>query len=198
MFALRFAALALPFSVLVAPSHAVRPLAFAPDSTWTADPVHSSAEFDVVHLGITHVKGTIPITTVQAQVAGGQTVPSSISATLDVGGVSTNNVKRDADLKSEHFFDAAKYPTITFASTKVSPMGADSTFTIEGTLTLHGVTKPVTLSAHFDGRANAMGAPRVAYRATTTLDRRDYGMTYGTMFAGTNVVISLSIEAASK
>jgi polyisoprenoid-binding protein YceI len=201
MSALRVAPLAASLVLLTAaaPTAHRATLGTASDSTWTADPVHSSAEFDVVHLGITHVKGTIPIASIQATVPGGAVAPSGIQATLDVNGVSTNNAKRDADLRSDHFFDVAHYPTIAFQSTQVSTVGADSTFTISGTLTMHGVTKPVTLKAHFDGRIAGMdGHPRAAYRATTTVDRRDFGMTYGLPVAGASVTISLSVEAASK
>jgi polyisoprenoid-binding protein YceI len=170
----------------------------AADTVWVADTSHSSAEFDVLHMGISHVRGTIPITSAQATIPAGQTRPSSIQATLDVSRIDTHQSRRDNDLRSDHWFDVAKYPTITFASTGVSGT-SDSTFTIAGTLTMHGVTKPVTLQATFDGRGPGMkGEPHVAYTAATTIDRRDFGMVGGTPVVGNAITISLAIEAAAR
>jgi polyisoprenoid-binding protein YceI len=165
---------------------------------WVADTSHSSAEFDVLHLGISHVRGTIPITSAEATTPAGQTRPSSVQATLDIARIDTHQSRRDNDLRSDHWFDVAKYPTMTFASTDVKGT-SDSTFLITGNLTLHGVTKPVTLQATFGGRGPGMkGEPHVAYTATTTIDRRDFGMGGGVPVVGTAITISLSIEAATR
>jgi len=167
----------------------------AADTVWAADTGHSSAEFDVTHFGISHVKGTIPIVSARATLPAGAHRPSSIEATLDVRRIDSHNTRRDNDLRSDHWFDVAKYPTITFASTSVSGT-SDSSFTIAGNLTVHGVTKPVTLAASFSGRAtDQRGVAHIAYTATTTIDRRDFGLTGNPSVVGTSITITLSIEA---
>jgi polyisoprenoid-binding protein YceI len=187
-----------PHAALVAAFLGVAHPQPAADTVWVADTSHSSAEFDVLHLGISHVRGTIPITSAQATIPPGQTRPSSIQATLDVSRIDTHQSKRDNDLRSDHWFDVTKYPTITFASTSVSG-ASDSAFTIAGNLTIHGVTKPVTLQATFGGRGPGMkGEPHVAYTAATTIDRRDFGLIGGGPVVGTAITISLSIEAAAR
>ena len=92
---------------------------FAADQgqTWVADPRHSSAEFTISHLGIAHVRGVIPI--VSATIVGSPQLPARVDATLDASGIDTRNDTRDGDLKSPHFFDASRYPTLTFASTSI-------------------------------------------------------------------------------
>jgi len=168
------------------------------DTVWVADTSHSSAEFDVLHMGISHVRGTIPIIVAQATIPGGQTLPRSVEATLDASRIDTHQAKRDADLRSDHWFDVSKYSTITFVSSGITRT-SDTAFTIAGNLTIHGVTKPVTLQATYGGRGAGMrGEPHVAYTAVTTIDRRDFGMTGGGPVVGTAITISLAIEAAAR
>jgi polyisoprenoid-binding protein YceI len=175
--------------------HAPAPSLAAADTVWAADTGHSSAEFDVTHFGISHVKGTIPIVSALATIPAGAHRPSSITATLDLRRVDTHNTRRDNDLRSDHWFDVAKFPTMTFASTSVSGT-SDSAFAIVGSLTFHGVTKPVTLAATFSGRAaDQQGRAHIAYTATTTIDRRDFGLTGNPTVVGTTIGITLEIEA---
>jgi len=171
------------------------PAPAAADTVWAADTGHSSAEFDVTHFGISHVKGTIPIVSALATIPAGGHRPSSIQATLDLRRVDTHNTRRDNDLRSDHWFDVAKFPTMTFASTSVTGT-TDSAFTIAGSLTFHGVTKPVTLAATFSGRAaDQQGRAHIAYTATTSIDRRDFGLTGSPSVVGTTIGITLEIEA---
>ncbi|HLN47282.1 MAG TPA: YceI family protein [Magnetospirillaceae bacterium] len=194
------AASALAFSAFVLS----RPAVALADITWSIDPGHSLAEFSVVHLAITHVRGSILIQqgSIVSATADGQ--PSSINATLDASSIDTRNQDRDNDLKSPNWLDVSKYPTLTFKSTNIVP-GANGTFAATGDLTLHGVTKPVTLQGHVDGTStDGRGHPRVAYSASTTIKRQDFGLNWaqqtpgGTFVAGDNVDISLTIEAVTK
>lgn len=163
--------------------------------TWSADPVHSFAQFTATHFGISHVIGIIPIKSAVISAPQSPALPASISATLDATGVDTRNDMRDGDLKSPHFFDVAQYPTITFTSTAVTPIDA-KTFTVDGNLTLHGVTKPVVLKATFLGQTvDPRGHARAAYEATTTIKRSDFGMTYGPLIVGDDVAIDIDVEA---
>jgi polyisoprenoid-binding protein YceI len=168
-----------------------------PPQTWAADPRHSSAQFTITHLGISHVRGVIPIASAVVVGASPQ-LPTHVDATLDANGVDTRNDTRDADLRSPHFFDTARYPTMTFTSTSISPIDAKN-FTLTGNLTLHGVTRPVTLKAAFLGQmVGEHGDAHVAYEATGSIKRSDFGMTYGPLVVGDDVDIDIDIEALAR
>jgi polyisoprenoid-binding protein YceI len=167
--------------------------------TLTGDPNHTGAEFVVTHLGISHVHGTIPVTSWTAT-TGADDVPTTVSATLDARGIDTKSADRDSDLRGSDWFDVAKYPTITFKSTAVE-RAAGGAFKLSGTLTLHGVTKPVTLDGKVEGAlVDSKGRRHVGYSATTTIDRRDFGLTWGktapggAFIAGNDVTIALNAE----
>ena len=165
---------------------------------YTIDQAHTQAQFTIVHLAISKVHGQIPIASGTAEI-GDNELPSSVNATLDVTKLDTHDAKRDSDLKGPDFFDAAKYPTITFVSTKIAGTPAD--FTMTGNLTLHGVTKPVTLTGKVEGRVtDGRGRHHIAYTAATTFDRREFGMNWGNfsggaLIAGYDVTIDLEVDA---
>ncbi len=121
----------------------------AQTSSWTIDPAHSSAGFQIRHLGVSTVRGSITGAKGTVQVDEKEVTKSSVNATLETATVSTSNDARDKHLKSPDFFDAAKSPQITFKSTGFSNAGGKLQMT--GDLTLNGVTKPVTLDV--DGPA---------------------------------------------
>lgn len=163
--------------------------------TWSVDPVHSTAQFTARHFGIVPVIGTIPIVKASVKLNAGSQVPGAVAAELDASKIDTHNDMRDSDLRSEHFFNVAVTPTIAFASTKVE--GSDpSHFTVTGNLTMHGETHPVVLSARVVGSGKSpRGRSIIAYLATATIDRTQWGMTYGPAIVGNNVDLSLNIEA---
>lgn len=169
----------------------------AASETWTVDPVHSTAQFTARHFGIVPVIGTIPIAGASVQLNGSSEIPVAVSAELDASRVDTHDDNRDGDLKSPHFFDVASYPSIKFASTKVD--GTDpKNFTIAGDLTMHGQTHPVTLKAQVVAAGKTpRGKAIIAYSATTTIDRTQWGMTYGPMIVGNNIDLSINAEAES-
>ena len=166
---------------------------------YTVDTAHTQAQFTVVHLAISKVHGQIPVAAGVVQVEGNNEVPAAVNATLDVSRLDTHDAKRDSDLKGPDFFDAAKYPTITFVSTKIA--GTPSAFTVTGNLTLHGVTKPVTLNGKVEGQVtDGRGRHHIAYTATTTFDRREFGMNWGNfsggaLIAGYEVTVDLEVDA---
>jgi len=170
----------------------------AASTLWKVDPVHSSASFTAVHLGLAHVTGTIPIKSATLTIPATSNVPSAVQAELDPSALDTHNGMRDSDLKSAHFFDVQTYPVMSFASTSITASD-DKHITIVGNLTMHGETKPVTLSAVYLGRGPGMrGEPHVAYTATATIDRTQWGMTYGNPVAGNDIDLSLEIDAANQ
>jgi polyisoprenoid-binding protein YceI len=172
----------------------VTALAAAPE-TWTVDPVHSTAQFTARHFGIVPVIGTIPIVSASVQLDPGSQIPVAAAAELDASKLDTHNDRRDSDLKSDHYFNVAVTPTIKFASTKVA--GTDpANFTIAGDLTMHGQTHPLTLNAKVVGSGTSpRGRHIIAYAATATIDRTQWGMTYGPLIVGNSVDLSINVEA---
>lgn len=175
----------------------------AADTTWGIDPGHTNAGFTVRHLVITNVKGQIPLAQGAIVTPTGSTLPLSIVATLDATKVNSGNDNRDGDLRGPDFFDVAKFPTITFKSTRIVA-GSNGDFAAIGDLTIRGITKNVTLNAKTLGTTtDGRGRQHVGYEATTTIDRRDFGMTTlsssgGALVAGTDISITLEIEAVAR
>jgi polyisoprenoid-binding protein YceI len=169
--------------------------ALSADLTWKADPVHSSATFTAVHLGISKVVGTIPIKSATLTIPNGSNVPASVQAFLDPSGLDTHVQMRDDDLRSNHFFDVSQFPVMSFTSRSITATD-DKHITINGNLTMHGVTKPVTLAASFLASGPGMrGETRAAYTASATIDRTQWGMTYGNPVAGNSIDLAIDIEA---
>lgn len=136
---------------------------------------------------------------------------SKVKVTIQVNSINTGMDRRDEHLKSPDFFDMAKYPTITFVSKKVTSAG-DQKYSVEGDLTMHGVSKAVTLDVDYLGQDDQMGTPIVAFSATTKIDRRDFGLVYGkdkmtgkdlltaggNLIVGNEVTIQLDITGKNK
>jgi polyisoprenoid-binding protein YceI len=173
--------------------------------TWQLDPNHSNAQFVVRHLGISNVQGEFTKVTGTVQLDEQDISKSSVVASIDLSSVDTRVQKRDDDLKSEHFFDVAKYPVMSFQSTKISKTG-DGTAKMTGNLTLHGVTKEVTFDVTGPSKAiQAMGGTRRGASATAQINRQDFGLTYmsnklpgGDEMIGDMVTITLDIEIVPK
>jgi polyisoprenoid-binding protein YceI len=168
---------------------------------YTVDPNHTQATFTVTHLTISRVSGKIPVVggTVNLTDAG---MPTAIDTTLSVKDIDTEQADRDKDLRSERWFETDKYPTMTFVSKSVT--GTPQAMTIVGELTFHGVTKPATLSAKQLGKIiDPKGHTHFGFAATTTIDRREWGMNFasapgGNLIAGYDVTIDLNVEVISK
>src|SRR5207248_9663659 len=164
------------------------------------DAAHTSVEFVGRHLMITKVRGRF------SDVRGRITIDdeptkSHVEVEIGVASVSTGNDDRDAHLKNADFFDVEHYPTMTFASTGVKPVG-DNTWDLLGDLTVHGTTKPVTLQVEFDGGgASPMGDERIGFSAATEVDREDFGLTWnvaletGGLLVGKSARIELAVQA---
>src|ERR1700689_1296709 len=152
-------------AILVA--HLAGARALAQTETWYLDPPHSAAQFSVRHMGISTVRGTF--TKVNGVVVDSPDLSkASVNVTIDANSIDTRVEMRDKDLRSDHFFDVAKYPTITFASKRVESAGAGK-LKVTGDLTMHGVTKEVVLDV--DGPTppvkDASGNTRLGAAGTT-------------------------------
>jgi polyisoprenoid-binding protein YceI len=174
-------------------------------TVWDVDPAHSHAQFKVRHLMISNVKGEFTKLSGSARIDSGDITRSSIEASIDVTSISTRDPQRDGHLKSPDFFDVEKYSTITFRSTQIS-RNPDGGIEATGDLTIHGVTKPVVFEV--DGPTpetkDPWGNTRIGVEATTSIDRKDFGLTWnsnletGGVLVGDKVAITVDVEFVKK
>jgi polyisoprenoid-binding protein YceI len=164
------------------------------------DASHSTVEFIVKHLMISKVRGRFAAFEGAVELAPGSDVPQAISATIDASSIDTREPQRDAHLKSADFFEVEKYPNLTFQSTRIE--GTPDDFRAYGNLTIHGVTREVALKGSFEGRgADPWGGQRAGYSAHTTINRKDFGLTWnaaletGGFVVSDEVRIELNVEA---
>jgi polyisoprenoid-binding protein YceI len=175
--------------------------ASAAASLWKIDPAHSSAQFAVKHLAISTVRGAFSSVNGSINFDDKDVTKSTVDVTIDVNSVDTRQPDRDKDLKSDKFFDAANYPSITFKSTKVEQAGAGK-LKVTGDLTIRGTTKSAVLDV--DGPTAPMKHPwgnnRAAASATTKVNRQDYGVKWnakldnGGVVVGDDVAIVIDVE----
>lgn len=173
--------------------------------TWQIDPVHSTATFAVRHMMVTTVRGTFQKLAGTVQFDGKDVKTIVAQATIDVASIDTREPKRDEHLRSADFFDAAKFPTITFASKRVEPKGAGR-FALVGDLTIKGVTREVTLDV--EGPTPEIKDPggniRIGASATTKINRQDFGVSWnraldaGGVVVGDEVAITLDLSLIRK
>jgi len=165
---------------------------------WTLDPTHSQIQFAVKHMGISTVRGTFgtfsgTITDTDGAVTGAE-------VTIDVASIHTGNEQRDGHLKSPESFDVAQFPTATFALTAFARTG--DTVTATGTLSLHGVSRPVTLTGEVGGPAkDPWGNEKVSAELTGKISRADFGLTWnvaleaGGWLVSDEVKLSVDVQA---
>ena len=173
--------------------------------TWDIDPTHTSAHFAVRHLMVSTVRGEFGKVSGTVNLEEQDPIRSSVEATIDVASLNTRVVKRDDHLKGPDFFDAAKYPTITFKSKKIEKVG-DNKFTVIGDLTLRGVTKEVVLDVEGSPEAikDPLGNMRIGGQASTKINRKDFGIVYnaplqtGGVLIGEEVTIIIDVELTKK
>ena len=163
--------------------------------TWQIDPMHSSAQFSVRHLGISTVRGAFTKVSGTILVDDANPAKDQITASIDAASVDTRVEMRDNDLRSPNFFDVQKYPTITFKSKRIEPAGAGK-LKVAGDLTIHGVTKEVVLDV--DGPSPAIkdpwGNPRRGASGSTKIIRQDFSVNGAPGVVGDEITISLDVE----
>ena len=155
-------------------------------STWALDPSATRIEFSVRNLSVARVDGTFRLASGHVTLDDEDPSRSTIEAVIDAASVDTSEPKRDAHLRSGDFLDVARYPTIAFRSTRIES-GDGGHWKVTGDLTLLGRTRPVLLEVE---RSTSEGT-RPSAHATTTIDRRDFGMTYAGFAVGKQVVITI-------
>ncbi len=169
--------------------------AFEQVETWKIDPAHSSAQFAVRHLGISTVRGEFRKVSGSASYDPADPSKTSLEATIDATSVDTRVDMRDNDLRSPNFLDVQKYPTITFKSKRAESAGPGK-LKITGVLTIHGVAKEVVLDV--DGPTSPVKDPRgnvhVGASATTTVNRKDFGVNGAPSMVGDQISITIDAE----
>jgi polyisoprenoid-binding protein YceI len=167
--------------------------------TWQIDPVHSEVSFSVRHMMVSKVRGYFTefegtIVTAEAP------TDSTVTASITLNSIDTHNEQRDNHIRSADFFDVEQHPTMTYRSTGLS--GDGENWTVDGELSLHGVTRRVPLSLELNGfTADPFGGQRAGFSATTEINRRDFGidismpMDGGGVVLGDKISVTIEVEA---
>jgi polyisoprenoid-binding protein YceI len=172
------------------------PAVFAAD--YTIDPNHTTFGFTVQHMMISNVSGNFGTFSGDVSYDPKDLSQAKANIKIDVASIDTHVAKRDAHLKSPDFFDAAKYPEITFVSTKFTPTS------ITGNLTMKGLTQEVTIPVTISGPVNEMGHQAIGITGSTTINRQNWGIAWnknldtGGVVVSDNVTLNISIEADAK
>ena len=163
-------------------------------TTWAIDPAHSEIQFKVKHLVISTVTGSFGQYEGQVESVGDDFSNAKISFSADISSISTGQEQRDGHLKSAEFFDAEQFPKLTFVSTAMTKTG-DDTYNLTGDLTIHGVTKSVTLNVEHGGQMQDFyGQTKAGFEATGTIKRKEFGLTWDGITEAGGVVVSDDVK----
>ena len=171
--------------------------------TYVVEKAHSDALFTIKHM-MSRITGRFSDFSGTVNVDTANPAASSVEFTINAASVDTNLPDRDKDLRGPNFFDVDKYPTLTFKSSKITPASKDK-FTVDGTLTMHGVSKPMSLAVEFLGFGkDPWGNDKAGFTLETTLNRKDYGLVWnkaldqGGFLLGDDVKVVINLETAKK
>jgi polyisoprenoid-binding protein YceI len=188
------------FSLVAGLLSLAAPLAIAQTSTWVPDKAHSEVDFSILHMSLSKVHGRFGNIGGSIVMNEADVTKSTVNITIDVNTVDTGVAPRDNDLKGPNIFDVAQFPTATFVSTSVAQSGAG--LTVTGNLTLHGVTKPVTLAVEKPtGPVTGMDKkPHEGFSATTTISRSAFGIASKMPSAvlGDEVQLTIDLDVAKQ
>ncbi|KQL52343.1 hypothetical protein AN964_01480 [Heyndrickxia shackletonii] len=174
-------------------------------SKWVVDTTHSGIDFSVKHMMVSKVKGAFHSFNATIEADPADLTTANIDFTVDVASIDTRNADRDGHLKSGDFFDAEKYPTMTFKATNIVKKDEDE-YAVTGDMSIHGVTRPETFTVTFEGVAKdpMSGAEKIGFSAEGKVKRSDYGLTWnaaletGGVLVGDDIKINIEIEAAKE
>jgi polyisoprenoid-binding protein YceI len=171
----------------------------AASAQWTLDKVHTGVQFSVKHMVVSDVTGSFKDFDVTLAGTKEDFSDAAVTAAIKTASVNTDNTGRDNHLKSDDFFNAEKYPAMSFKSTEFKKVG-DNKYTITGDLTIRDVTKKVTFDATLGGVITTPMGTIAAWKATTTINRFDYNLKFdkafgaGNLIVGKDVTINLNLE----
>ena len=162
--------------------------------SWQLDPYHTQVEFSAKHLGMMTVRGYFDEVSATADIDPDRPEAASVEVTISTASIRTNNGIRDNDLRSSNFLEVDKFPVITFKSTSVEPSGPDR-YTLTGDLTIKDTTHSVALQVTRYGEFNDPGmmGHRIAYGATSKINRKDFGLRFNMVLDG-RLVVSEEIQ----
>ncbi|MEO6711155.1 MAG: YceI family protein [Planctomycetota bacterium] len=189
--------IALPFALGAASPTAVAPLASLAPSTWSIDAVHSTAIFKVTHLGVSNFYGRfnkMTGTVVFNDEKGGE---SKVELVIPTDSIDSNNDDRNKHLMSPDFFNAKEFPEIKFVSKSAKKEG-DKKWKVDGDLTLHGVTKPLSVVVDAVGMADTKMGKRAGFDVTFKVKRSDFGMSGMLDMLGDEITVMAGIECTAK
>ena len=162
-------------------------------ATYSLDPAHAHVGFKVRHLMVSKVRGGFSDVAATITVAD-EPAESAVEVTVGLASIDTRDEQRDAHLRSPDFFDVEAYPSMTFRSTGVRPLGGDR-WQVDGELSLHGVTAPLTLVATFEGTVqDPWGNDRIGFTATGEVDREVFGLTWNAALETGGVVVGRQVQ----
>jgi polyisoprenoid-binding protein YceI len=171
-------------------------LAFA-QSTWTIDRVHSKIGFSVAHMAISETEGKFNDFEGAVTTKGGEDFDGSdVAFTAKTASIDTDNERRDGHLKSADFFDAEKYPEVTFKGQLVK--AAANKYTLKGDFTMHGTTKQVEFDVTYGGKMNTGRGEKAGFKLTGQVNRQDYGLTWNNKVATGEMVVGDMVDLIVK
>ena len=163
-------------------------------SNYILDPMHSEITFKVKHLMITNVTGSFQNFSASMTAASEDFSDAAISFEAAIASISTGNEQRDTHLKSEEFFDATNFPTLSFVSSSLTKK-VGSNYTLTGNLTLKGITKEVTLDVEFGGTmTDFYGQFKAGFEISGTINRSEFGLTWSAVTEAGGVVVSDEVK----
>jgi polyisoprenoid-binding protein YceI len=169
-------------------------------TSWTVDNVHSKVKFSVSHLVITEVEGSFNVYSGELRTSAPDLTNADVSFSVDVNSINTDNAMRDRHLKSDDFFNAEQYPTMSFTSTSWKQLN-DQSYVLEGDLTIRDVTRRVQFAVVYGGTVrDSYGNTKMGFKATAVINRFDYGLKWnarteaGGATVGKDVSITLNLE----
>ena len=168
--------------------------------SWQIDPTHSQVTFSVRHMMVSTVKGQFKVLSGVLEIDEQHPEHSWVEAHADAASIDTRDAQRDAYLRSADFFDVKAYPTITFKSTQVKPLG-DRAYRVTGNLTMHGITKEVVFDVDYSGQfKNLPGLQRAGLSARATINRTDFGLNWNRALEASGVLVGekVNIRLTSK
>lgn len=164
--------------------------------TWTGDAVHSDISFKVRHMAVGKAKGSFALESATLTVPEAGLAEASVTAVIDAASVDTKQEQRNEHVKSPDFLHVEEHPTLNFVSTGVKDIDGDE-FVILGNLTIRGTTQPVELATEFLGATtDAYGFERVGFSATTSISRKEFGVSFNAAFGAGNSVVADKVEIA--
>jgi polyisoprenoid-binding protein YceI len=164
---------------------------------WVIDPVHSEVQFKIKHLMITNVTGSFDIFQAVVETEAEDFMKAKISFTADVDSISTKNKQRDEHLKAADFFDAAKYPKISFTATKYEAVDNDGSYELYGDLTIRDITRNIKLDVEFGGVVkDPYGNIKAGFSINGKLKRKEFGLTWDAFTEAGGVALSDEVRIA--